>query len=218
MRRTLAVLSAVALAAIVARPVSAQTYGFDTLTCGSGAGLGSYQGFSWNGFLCYDATLPSVGPGNNNLATSVVSLKNIIYNRGGSGSSITRATAFNFTSGWVTEAVNNHPETYRISGWLGATQVGYVDVLAGNAAQFITFNFANVDKIVFTNVTPCFVNTPNPCGNAGVFVDDVTFDAPTSAVPEPASIVLIASGLVGVGLVTRRRRSAALPPSTPHRT
>ena len=184
---------------MAAAPLRAQTYGFDTLACGSGAGLGAYQGFTWSGFLCYDATLPNPFPVTSNLAASVVSLKNVIHNRGGSGSYIGRATAFNFSIAWVTSVRNSYPETYRFTGWLGASQVGFVDILTGNTKQLASFNFTNVDKVVLTNIS-------NPGANAGLLMDDVTFDAPTSSVPEPASVLLMASGLAGGGLVARRRR------------
>ena len=71
--RRFALLSAALVAVgMSAAPLRAQTYGFDTLACGSGAGLGAYQGFTWFGFLCYDATLPNTGP--QNTANGVISL------------------------------------------------------------------------------------------------------------------------------------------------
>ncbi len=193
--RSFAVAAAILMAA--ASPAAAQTYGFDSLTCGSGAGLGTYQGFTWGGFLCYDATIPTGFP--NNLNNGVVSLKNVIYNRGGTGSFIARATSFNLTSAYVTAARSNYPEIYRFRAISGGSQVGFVDVTTGNAAQLVSFNFANIDSVVLANIS-------NPSGNAGVVIDDITFDAPSSSVPEPASVALVASGLVGVAVVGRRRR------------
>ena len=38
--------------------------------------------------------------------------------------------------------------------------------------------------------------------------DDVTFGSITPGVPEPSTYALMALGLAGIGLVTRRRRSA----------
>ena len=45
-------------------------------------------------------------------------------------------------------------------------------------------------------------------GESPVILDDLTTTAPTIVNPEPASLVLMAAGIMGVGLLRRRRRSA----------
>ncbi len=196
MRRLLAALSLAALA-LVPTAAHAQTLGFDNLACGSGAAVGTYQTFSFNGFLCYDATVVNAFP--NNLANGVKSFNNVIYNRSGSGATITRANPFTFTSAWVTAARANYAETYRFTGRHNGVTVGFVDVLTGNLPQFVTFNFVGIDSVLFTNIS-------NPSSNAGLLMDDVTFNGAVTTTPEPASIALLATGFAGLLAVGRRRR------------
>ena len=197
----LSVLAGAVLTLTTPSVARAQLVGFDNLSCGTGAAFSPYMGFSWNGFLCYDATMGNNSPGNS--ANAVVSKKNIIYNRFGTGSSITAANPFSFTSAWITRAVSNYNETYRISGYLGASLIGYVDVTEPQVATLFTFNFTGIDKVLFTNIS-------NPCCNAGLFLDDITF-TPIPAgpvVPEPATLLLTGTGLAALGLISRRRRAA----------
>lgn len=196
MRSALAVLTLAALA-VVPTAARAQTLGFDNLNCGSGAGVGVYQTFSFNGFTCYNATLPNTGPANT--AHAVKSFNNVIYNRAGSGATITRLNPFTFNSAWVTGAALNYPETYRFTGRYHGTTVGFVDVLTGNSPQFVTFNFVGIDTVLFTNIS-------NPNANAGVLMDDLTFGASVTTAPEPASLALLSTGLLGIVAVGRRRR------------
>ena len=196
MRRAFAVLTLAALAA-VPTAARAQTLGFDNLNCGSGAGVGVYQTFSFNGFLCLDVTTVGFRP--NNLNNGVKSFNNVIFNRAGSGATITRLNPFTFNSAWVTGAVLNYPETYRFTGRYNGTTVGFVDVLTGNSPQFVTFSFVGIDTVLFTNIS-------NPNANAGVIMDDLTFGASVTTAPEPASLALLSTGLLGIVAVGRRRR------------
>ncbi|CAN5473183.1 hypothetical protein BH09GEM1_BH09GEM1_43000 [soil metagenome] len=126
---------AVVFAFVVAIPATAkaQLITFDDLSCGS-ASLGSavpagYAGFTFGSrWTCYDMTdpgRPSAGIGAN------VSGKNVAFNRSGSGSFMSRATPFTFTSAYITGIGS----TYDFEGWLGSTKL-YDKILAIAAAGY----------------------------------------------------------------------------------
>jgi len=61
-----------------------------------------------------------------------------------------------------------------------------------------------------TGISALRISSTNSFGEPYVLVDNVTFNVgATSVVPEPATIGLVAIGLLGVGAVARRRRAAA---------
>lgn len=113
--------------------------------------------------------------------------------RGGSGAMITGTGPFTLFSARDTDFGNS---TYDFEGWLGATKLYMWSVTAPGPATLITFNFIAIDKALLTRTA-----------GGGLFAfDDFNFAAPTALMPEPASIVLLATGLCGLGIVMRRRR------------
>jgi hypothetical protein len=66
-----------------------------------------------------------------------------------------------------------------------------------NTGQFFSHLFADVDKIEFIN-----------SGNGNLRIDDINVTAKVSAVPLPAGLPLLVSGLFGLGLLKRRKDKA----------
>lgn len=103
---------------------------------------------------------------------------------------MSRATAFSVASVNLSSYQNSHQIT--VEGWLGGVQQ-YTTTITGSTttAPLYTLNYNNIDEFRLST------------DQATSFADDITL----STVPEPASLVLMASGLFAVGLVVRRRRA-----------
>ena len=177
-----------------ASPARAQIVNFDALPCGTFGAPATipdgYAGLVWAGWRCYDVTTAAVPA---ELVAARTSGTNIAMNRSGSGATITGPAPFTLFSARVTDFGNS---TYDFEGWLGATKLYTWTVTAPGPATLITFNFIGIDKVVLTRTA-----------GGGLFAfDDFNSATPVALMPEPASIVLLASGLLGNGFVVRRRR------------
>ena len=95
-----------------------------------------------------------------------------------------------------------------------ANQTGTVEIF-NSAVSLGTINFAPTSSLTaqFFGLTSVigfdelrFTNTSNT--NGFYAIDDFQFGASVTATPEPASILLMSTGLVGIVAFARRRRSA----------
>lgn len=202
MRLTRQLLTFATATLLLAPAAQAQNVSFDDLPNGGGCGIGfisnGYKGLNWNNFAYLRGT--DCGP-NNGYVNGTLSADFVGFNAFGNAASFSKASAFTW-SGYLTAAWRNNLDV-TIVGSLNGNQV-YSQTSQLSIAGPTLFSFGQQVDLVIISAA----NGTNP-GNLGgdgthVAFDDVTINS--SAVPEPASLVLLSAGLGLVVVAARRRR------------
>ena len=198
MRITGSVILGLSIMAFAA-PLRAQTIlGFEGLT-GTYVPQG-YGGFSWVGGQGeYSWVLANPwGPDNGHpeLVRPSSGTQNA-WSNGGTTLDMVFASAnlFDFNSVYLS-ALCGSPVDQTVRGFLGGVQTYEATVsLSCSTMQQFTFNFLGIDQVQFDQGNPSLFN---------LLVDDISING-TNAVPEPASLVLLATGLVALIPAARRK-------------
>ena len=176
--------------------------------------LGPYDGLYWENFYVGNIyTLPSPS----GYQHAAVSLPNIAYNGGGTLASMlsylpeappSQIPTFTLNSGYFTAAWNNGL-LLTVTGYDQSTQLFQeFATLNTSGPSFLTFDWTGLTRVDFVSTG----GTPHYNFNATQFaMDNVTINGPviSSVTPEPASLTLLVTGLLGVFGAARRKRKAA---------
>jgi hypothetical protein len=187
----------------IAAPASAVTLNFDDLT--GSTQIMTYGGFDFANFYALD----TVGFPQSGYVNGVVSPTNVAYNADGHAASISAATPFSLTSGYVAAAWNDGLTVRLVGSLAGVTVFTQSFVVDTSHSVLETFDPALIDTVVFTTSG----GTHHAGYNAGVgtqlSLDNLTINgSPPPAVPEPAMWALMVTGFGLVGGALRRPRRA----------
>jgi hypothetical protein len=109
-------------------------------------------------------------------------------------------TPFNFNGFDLRGSSPGANLSFTLEGWLGGVMVDSAVLhVTGNTLQTYTENWANVDTIEIMSTAALPVNWDS----GTLYMDNVEIND-AIAVPEPVSIALLGTGLVGIGVARRR--------------
>jgi hypothetical protein len=100
---------------------------------------------------------------------------------------------------------NNRIFTATLTGNVSTNDVGGVDINFNNDPIVFTFSFVNAQGQIVTGSFTFRLNDVSVIAGGTVPVTGVITSAQQSAVPEPASMLLLGSGLLGVAGAVRKR-------------
>lgn len=196
-------LLTLALTATLCSPAiaSAQTITFDDLpsSCASLIPNG-YQGFNWANFWYLSGTscLPGSGYANGTVSG------NVAFNAFSDPASMLMAsgTPFTFNSVFMTAAWNDGVSV-TVEGLMNSTVLFASTVtVSSHAATLFNFDWTGINSVRFSSSGG--VNQGYGGEGSHIAFDNLTVNQ--SVVPEPASMLLIGTGLAGVAAARRRRK------------
>lgn len=204
MRKNFAIAAIVAMVTATSQ-AGAQLATFDDLpgcTPDNNGGIridNGYLGFQWTNFWVINGPAAAALYGGPGYGNGNVSPECVAYNGFGEPSTITSATSFTFNGGFFTAAFDNELSV-KITAFDGLIEK-YSSTLQLNTTTPYLFDadWVGVDRVEFQSGN----NAP---GSQFVF-DNFRFNnaVDPSIVPEPSTLVLLASGFVVLGMVSRRR-------------
>ena len=178
------------------------TLTFNDLECELETPLESYRGFSFVNTSCANGILDAeIGSGYFHAGGGT----NVIFGDFGDPFDMFGPAPFNLTQFRVAPAWRENL-VLTVEGISGGRTLREQFILTGPASpQTIMLNWMNISRIRFT--TEGGDESTLPFDGPQAAVDDIVIGATNSAiVPEPSSGVLVASGMLLVGLVARRQK------------
>ena len=161
-----------------------------------------YQGFDWSNWGVTNTTAGGYGPG-------TLSALNVSYNRFGNSASFGAASGFTVNSLYATAAWNDGSQV-TFTGWANGSVVDTRTVSpSATAPTLYVLDWSGLDTFMVEVAGGTHHAGDNYVGDGPfVAIDNLTVNEALAPVPEPQTCALMLTGLVAVGLATRRRRAA----------